>query len=191
MAAGIVSGAVALLLEENPRLTPRDAKAVLQMTSSFMPGEGLIASGAGSLNVIAAAELAGSEPNLFLLATPIAGERISPGGLAFIEGRNSLTIRAFLERKAVRRSQIILRSATIIWGTNADDTIIWGTTTVAIISAGDTIIWGTNTDDTIIWGTNASDTIIWGTNASDTIIWGTNADDTIIWGTSCGDGILN
>jgi subtilisin family serine protease len=199
MAAGVVSGAVALLLEENPRLTPRDAKAALQMTSSFMPGEGLIASGAGSLNVIAAAELAGQQRNLSLPVTTIAGEQVLAGGFAFVESRNRLTVRAFTERKADRRPQFILRSATIIWGTSADDTIIWGTTIVAVINAGDTIIWGTdardtiiwgtNTDDTIIWGTNMSDTIIWGTNGSDTIIWGTNTDDTIIWGT-CGD-VLN
>ena len=56
MAAGVVSGAVALLLEQRGKLSPRETKAVLQMTSSFMPEEGLVASGAGSLNVLAAAE---------------------------------------------------------------------------------------------------------------------------------------
>ncbi len=56
MATGVVSGAVALLLEEKGRLSPRETKAVLQMTSSFMPEEGLMAGGAGSLNVLAAAE---------------------------------------------------------------------------------------------------------------------------------------
>jgi serine protease AprX len=191
MAAGVVSGAVALLLEENPRLTPRDAKAVLQMTSSFMPGEGLLASGAGSLNVIAAAELAGPKANFSLLVTTIAGERVSPGGFAFFEPKNSFTVRAFSERKTRRRPQALLRSATIIWGTNADDTIIWGTTIMAAMNVGDTIIWGTDASDTIIWGTSTDDTIIWGTVACDTIIWGTIADDTIIWGTSFGDAVLD
>jgi serine protease AprX len=191
MAAGVVSGAVALLLEENPRLTPRNAKAVLQMTSSFMPREGLLASGAGSLNVIAAAELAGPEAKFSLLVTTIAGEQVSPGGFAFFEPKNSLTIRSFSERKARRRPQALARSATIIWGTDADEPIIWGTTIMAAMNVGDTIIWGTDASDTIIWGTNTDDTIIWGTNASDTIIWGTIADDTIIWGTSFGDGVLD
>jgi hypothetical protein len=67
--------------------------------------------------------------------TTIAGEQVSPGGFAFIESRDDLTVWGFSERKAGRRPQAILRSATIIWGTNASDTIIWGT----------------NTDDTIIW----------------------------------------
>jgi len=83
MAAGVVSGVVALLLEENPRLTPRDAKAVLQMTSSFMPGEGLIASGAGSLNALAAAELVAGSSHAGLPKTIIADELIQPVGVAF------------------------------------------------------------------------------------------------------------
>src|SRR5580700_1297240 len=83
MAAGVVSGVVAMLLEENPRLTPRDAKAVLQVTSSLMPREGLLASGAGSLNVIAAAELVASSTQAGLPRTVIGGEIVQAGGVAF------------------------------------------------------------------------------------------------------------
>ncbi|PYR30122.1 MAG: hypothetical protein DMF92_09550, partial [Acidobacteria bacterium] len=43
MAAGVVSGAVALLLQERPGLRPEGTTAVLQFTSSFMPEAGLIA----------------------------------------------------------------------------------------------------------------------------------------------------
>src|SRR4030095_4507784 len=41
MSAGVVSGAVALLLEQRPNLKPADAKAVLPLTSSLMPSAGL------------------------------------------------------------------------------------------------------------------------------------------------------
>src|SRR5205823_3529468 len=41
MAAGVVSGAVAILLEQRPRMAPRDAKAVLQLTSSFLAESGI------------------------------------------------------------------------------------------------------------------------------------------------------
>ena len=58
MAAGVVSGAVAVLLEERPALAPRDTKVALQVTSSFMPSFGLIGAGAGSLNVVAAVQSA-------------------------------------------------------------------------------------------------------------------------------------
>ena len=58
MAAGVVSGAVALLADRRPNLSPADARLVLQATSSFMAGEGLVVSGAGSLNALAAAKFA-------------------------------------------------------------------------------------------------------------------------------------
>src|SRR5439155_17977877 len=53
MATGVVSGSVALLLEGRD-LKPKTTKAVLQMTSTFMPEAGLAGAGAGSLNVLAA-----------------------------------------------------------------------------------------------------------------------------------------
>jgi serine protease AprX len=56
MSAGVVSGAVALLLEKRPRLSAGEVKAVLVSTSSRMP-EGPLASGAGSLDVFAACQL--------------------------------------------------------------------------------------------------------------------------------------
>ena len=47
MAAAVVSGAAALLLEAHPGLTPAQVKATLQLTSSRVAGAGLIEAGAG------------------------------------------------------------------------------------------------------------------------------------------------
>ena len=58
MASAVASGVVALLVDEHPRLSPGDVKVTLQMTSTLMPGAGLLASGAGSMNAYAAAEFA-------------------------------------------------------------------------------------------------------------------------------------
>src|SRR4029079_466386 len=76
MAAGVVSGAVAVLLEERSNLRPAEAKAVLQLTSSFMPAPGLLGAGAGAVNVVAATQhlvdyLGGNAPHE---RTTIAGE---------------------------------------------------------------------------------------------------------------------
>ncbi|HET7698099.1 MAG TPA: S8 family peptidase, partial [Vicinamibacterales bacterium] len=73
MAAAVVSGAAALVLEAHPGLTPAQVKAALQLTSSRVEGAGLIEAGAGSLNVAAAVAL-GREG---LPETVIAGERVA------------------------------------------------------------------------------------------------------------------
>ena len=57
MSTAVVSGAVALVLESRPRLTPGQVKVVLQLTSSRLAGAGLIEEGAGSLNALGAVEL--------------------------------------------------------------------------------------------------------------------------------------
>ena len=47
MASAVVAGAVALLLDANPSLSPADTKLALQLTSSRVAGAGLIEAGAG------------------------------------------------------------------------------------------------------------------------------------------------
>ena len=75
MASAVVAGAVALLLEANPALTPADAKLMLQVTSSRVAGAGLIEAGAGSVNVAAAVRFS-REPHV--ADTTIAGELVAP-----------------------------------------------------------------------------------------------------------------
>jgi serine protease AprX len=211
MAAGVVSGAVALLLEQTPKLTPRDAKATLQLTSSFMAGEGLLASGAGSLNVLAAVEFVDAAPKESSPVTEIAGEPVRRSGISFFDSTVFAQQSVTIGRKHPIRgtgltgsvlvwdtpsNDTVIRSTgeTIIWGQQSKDTIIWGQSGNDTIiwgqDTGDTIIWGQNTGDTIIWGQNTADTIIWGQITGDTIIWGQNTADTIIWGQDLADTII-
>ena len=46
MAAAVVSGTAALILQERPRMNPDEAKVTLQATSSMLKGEGLVVAGA-------------------------------------------------------------------------------------------------------------------------------------------------
>ena len=119
MAAGVVSGAAALLLEGRPRLSPRETKLALQITSSFMVAEGLVSGGAGSLSVNTAAR-----------AARPTGRIASRSRAQFWSGQTR-----------GRHDSLGVWATTIIWGQDLGDTIIWG-------QSGDTIVWG-QSDDTI------------------------------------------
>ena len=60
MAAPVVSGTVALMLQANPALTPNAVKAILQYTAQPYPGYDPLTQGAGFLNAQGAVELARS-----------------------------------------------------------------------------------------------------------------------------------
>ncbi|HKP11708.1 MAG TPA: S8 family serine peptidase [Blastocatellia bacterium] len=60
IAAPVVAGAAALLLQKNPGLTPPLVKAILQYTAQQVPGANIVQQGAGLLNVEGAARLAGA-----------------------------------------------------------------------------------------------------------------------------------
>jgi len=58
MAAPVVTGTVALMLEANPALTPNAVKAILQYTAQVYPGYDPLTEGAGFLNTVGAVRLA-------------------------------------------------------------------------------------------------------------------------------------
>ena len=64
MAAPIVSGTVALMLQANPSLTPNAVKAILMGTAQILPDEPYIHQGAGLLNVEGAVRLAANTKDL-------------------------------------------------------------------------------------------------------------------------------
>ena len=57
MSAAVVSGAVALLLESKPTLTPLLVKLALQGSAQFLANDGLVAAGAGRLDLGACRDL--------------------------------------------------------------------------------------------------------------------------------------
>src|SRR3954470_23830121 len=58
MAAPVVAGAVALMLEANPSLTPNAVKAILEYTAQQRGTESALAQGAGLVNVHGAVRMA-------------------------------------------------------------------------------------------------------------------------------------
>jgi serine protease AprX len=210
MAAPVVSGTVALMLQANPNLTPNLVKALLQYTAQQYPGYSPLRQGAGFLNTLGAVRLARYFVN------PHAGDRMPVQKVwsqQIIWGSHKLK-GGFIKPSAnawglnvvwgsARTSDtgdnIVWGSAcalgdcgdNIVWGTTDADNIVWGTSLV-----GDNIVWGTVGDgDNIVWGTDCGgadcDNIVWGTADADNIVWGTaDLGDNIVWGTALGDNIV-
>src|SRR5262245_3900724 len=105
MATPLVSGAVALLLDQRPRLKPADVKAILQLTSSFMPSAGLLGAGAGSVDVAAAVAFAGDGS---LEATSIGGEKVEASGFY-------ITLEAPTALKNLGKHRATLGPNTTVW----------------------------------------------------------------------------
>ena len=180
MAAPVVSGTVALMLQANPTLTPNLIKAIIQYTAQVYPGYKPLEQGAGFLNTLGAVRLAK------FYATNHAGDKIPVQKVwsKHVIWGNHLLSGGYLNPKGNAWDD------NIVWGTaktlgDTGDNIVWGT---ACGAGCDNIVWGTSdaNGDNIVWGTAGGDNIVWGTSGGDNIVWGTSADDNIVWGTDCG-----
>jgi serine protease AprX len=197
MAAPVVSGTVALMLQANPSLTPNAVKAILQYTSQENPNESPLAQGAGFLNTVGAVRLAsfyaGAQPGAAVPTQAMWSKNIIWGNHKLGGGLPVPFANAYAVGTNWGAAQTD-DGDNIVWGTLCDDcdNIVWGT-----FEDGDNIVWGTSgDDDNIVWGTATDDdNIVWGTDCGgadcDNIVWGTEGDDNIVWGTADdGDNIV-
>ena len=194
MAAPIVSGTVALMLQANPSLTPNAVKAILQYTAQVNDGYDPLTEGAGFLNSLGAVRLASyyanAQPGQPYPVQQMWGKRI-------IWGNHMLTGGVMLPNANAwslgTTGGVAARDNgdNVVWGTVCSgDNIVWGTA-----SGGDNVVWGTdcaNADcDNVVWGASDGDNVIWGTAANgDNIVWGTASGDNIVWGTDGGDNVV-
>ncbi len=79
MSTAVVSGGAALLLDANPGLTPAQVKLAIQMGATYMPKDGLIAGGAGSVSFPTSMKLATAGPIGSLVTTLTSLLGISSG----------------------------------------------------------------------------------------------------------------
>ena len=206
MAAPVVAGTVALMIQANPSLTPNAVKAILQYTAQEYPGYDALTQGAGFLNVVGAVRLA----RFYATATPGAkvptqkmwSKHIIWGSHRLGKGALNINANAFRVgtdwgvAKTNNGDNIVWGTAcsssdcdNVVWG--HDNNSVWGTT-----ANGDNIVWGTDGGDNIVWGTDCGgsdcDNVVWGASDGGNSTWGTASDgDNIVWGTaSDGDNIV-
>jgi hypothetical protein len=180
MAAPMVSGAMAVLLEGVPGLTASQVKVLLQTGATYMPDAGLTGAGAGSLDVWASRVLATS--GLARLVTATNGQM--SGGASFWDAGTlsaglyagvGVRLLSTLDLLSVWANPALLRigqlnligllnplravpATRLIWGNEVSGwsggtQIIWGSTLPD--SHGNQIIWGSNNQ--IIWGSTDVD----------------------------------
>jgi len=219
MAAPVVTGTVALMLQANPNLTPNLVKAILQYTAQRYPGYSPLRQGAGFLNSTGALWLS------YFYAYGKPGQAI-PAQVGWsreiIWGNHRLSGGAPMPSGNAWATNVTWGTALtggttgdpITWGTrcgtcdnivltaNADGNVVWGTSIDGLWN----IVWGTEWDQNIVWGTDcggadcynvvwgtydALNDIVWGTcNFLDNIVWGTSTDGNVVWGTSALDNIV-
>jgi serine protease AprX len=122
MSAPVVTGAVALMLQANPALTPNAVKAILQFTAEERTGYDHLTQGAGFLNARGAVELA----RRFAAAGSGTPADPTPWSRHLIWG-NRLIVGGALAPDA---------SA---WARN----VVWGS---SVTSSGEPVVWGTMCD---------------------------------------------
>ncbi len=162
MATPVVSGAVALMLQKDPTLTPDTVKARIMKTA--WKGFGLYCDSYDVFN-----NLYSNEYDLFTYG---AGYLDVDQALENTDVANGVALSPTATYNSATNIVTIVNTSSVTWGTS----VLWG----------NSIVWGTS----IIWGNSVlnANSIVWGNS----VVWGNTADtgfsvvwgNSIIWGTS-------
>jgi serine protease AprX len=209
MAAGMVSGGAALLLEGGA-LTAKQVKLALQLSATFMPEEGFARAGLGRVNLYSARRVNGAVMALtgVVPSATIAGRTVKPSGLMTVGGQP--LVDATLAPAGTRvvgvlellarwndRTQVPSRLAAIKSGLLDSlhpsrfllgdrlflgEPILWGDR----IPFGQQIVWGDHAlGQQIVWGDQSlGQQIVWGDQSlGQQIVWGDQTlGQQIVWG---------
>jgi len=161
MATPVVTGAVALMLQQNPALTPDQVKARLMKTAWKGLGQftyshdswgnlynneyDIFTYGAGYLNVDAA-----------LSSTDVAtGVALSP--TAVLNANGTVTITNTTPDSNFAGSSVVWGATSVVWG----DSVVWGANAISASS----VVWGATS---VVWGATSvvGDSVVWGATSN-------------------------
>ncbi len=191
MATGVVSGAVADLLQAQPRLTPDQVKARLMKTSyktfpqsssvydpvsgnTYVSQYDVFTVGAGYLDLQAA--LQSTDIANGSAMSPTAVYNSSTGMVTMSSGSSSVWgSSAAWSGPAVWGSSQFVATNSVMWGASGDNgsSVMWGASALW----GSSVMWGASSDSgfSTIW----SNSVMWGASGdwSSSVMWGASADD--------------
>ena len=181
MAAGVVSGGVALLLDAHPEMTPVQVKTAVQLGARYLPHDGLIGAGTGSVNFAQSMKLAkaGLVPSLLttvdsLLGTSSGATYRDTGTLIDrIYDRSGIQLLGLLDlgwlfSETPEPGVLHLLGLNNALGNTGANYVVWGT--MADWSSSYYVVWGTTMQSPsgqyVVWGTSSpdGDYVVWGTS---------------------------
>ena len=185
MATPVVSGAVALLLQAQPSLSPDQVKAlVVGATQPFGQDSGMAlpdpaAGGTGLLDALAAVQgqATGGSSAIGTLSGTTLGTGLANRGL---RPANTFARAMF---RVLYGSPMRWKDPTLgglAWGSVSWDSIAWDNYRWGSI-AWDSIAWDNYDWDSVAWDSVAWDSIAWDSIAWDSIAWDSIAWDSVAW----------
>jgi serine protease AprX len=189
MAAPMVTGEVALLLQGTAGLNPTQVKFAIQSGATFMPDHGLMGAGAGSANFWMSRKIA--DRGSFELV-PLGGLG-EPSGASFWDA-GTLTDRLYGGSLGIRLLSVL--DVQLVWSNPSllrfGDLNLVGLLNPLAGVTGHRLLWGEvagwTTSEQILWGTTVYDPsgqqILWGTETPGDPSVKPQDDFQILWGTT-------
>lgn len=191
MATGVVSGAVADLLQARPFMTPDQVKARLMKTASkTFPSTSSVYDPTSGITYTSQYDIFTVGAGYVDLGAALASNELSSGTTmspTAVYDSNTGTVRLTSDSSSTWGASQTW-SGPAVWGSSqfTGSSIMWGATT----SSGSSIMWGANGlwGSSIMWGASTSSgfSSIW----SNSIMWGASgqAASSIMWGASADKG---
>ena len=182
MAAAMVSGSVAMLVQAQPGISATQVKIALQSGATYMVDGGLMGGGAGSVNFWSSRKYQAN--GLTNLVSSLVGGLVSPANGPIFWDAGNLTKRMY-DGQGIRLLSLLeapiawLTAGYLKWG----ELNLIGLTHPLAQTHPNEVIWGDvsrwTTDQEVIWGDAIQNPegqeVIWGDNSStegDEVIWG-------------------